>query len=418
MIGRVHMGNAKTRTKQVLDVDVYSKTLQRIEYLYRKFDKVVVSFSGGKDSTAALHCTIEVARKLNKLPVEVLFFDEEAIHPPTIEYVERVRALPEVNMKWFCLPIKHRNACSNTEPWWYTWDPSKRELWTRELPERVITSHPRFEPGKDDISSFVPKYYTNDHGDVCVITGIRSQESIRRYRIVANKRNDNYITVHPFNKNVYNAHPIYDWSSEDVWILVKEKGIDYNRTYDIFDKTKLNGQYLKQRVCPPYGEEPLRGLWIYAECFPDMFEKMLARVPGVSTAWRYSNTELYGVALDQPPAGHNWHSYSKVLLQNYDGQTRFTIQQNINSMVELHYKKSKLRIKDDVPDPITGCCWKFLCKAIFRGDLKGRTRQSMEKGSDKTRADQGITLEEAIRLYATETYKKEWYAKNSQTASK
>lgn len=54
----------------------------------------------------------------------------------------------------------------------------------------------------------------------------------------------------------------------------------------------------------------------------------------------------------------------------------------------------------------------------FQGDLKGRTRQSMEKGSDKTRADQGITLEEAIRLYATETYKKEWYAKNSQTASK
>jgi len=81
---------SKIRKKKNIDIDVYTKTIERINYLYDRFDNIVVSFSGGKDSTAVLNCTIEVARKRNKLPVKAVFFDEEAIHPPTIEYVDRV----------------------------------------------------------------------------------------------------------------------------------------------------------------------------------------------------------------------------------------------------------------------------------------------------------------------------------------
>jgi predicted phosphoadenosine phosphosulfate sulfurtransferase len=54
----------------------------------------VVSFSGGKDSTAVLNTALVVAKELGRLPLDVVFFDEEAIHPPTIEYVERVRQAP------------------------------------------------------------------------------------------------------------------------------------------------------------------------------------------------------------------------------------------------------------------------------------------------------------------------------------
>ena len=53
------------RKKQLQDQNVYDAALDRINYLYDRFDNIIVSFSGGKDSTALLNITLEVARKRN-----------------------------------------------------------------------------------------------------------------------------------------------------------------------------------------------------------------------------------------------------------------------------------------------------------------------------------------------------------------
>ena len=42
--------------KFYLDENVYDAAIERIEYLFDEFDEVIVSFSGGKDSTIA-NCT-------------------------------------------------------------------------------------------------------------------------------------------------------------------------------------------------------------------------------------------------------------------------------------------------------------------------------------------------------------------------
>ena len=39
------------------------------------YDKVVVNFSGGKDSNAMLYVAIEAAREVDKLPIEVVYVD-------------------------------------------------------------------------------------------------------------------------------------------------------------------------------------------------------------------------------------------------------------------------------------------------------------------------------------------------------
>lgn len=98
--------------------NVYELGLARIRRAYELFDHVAVSFSGGKDSTVCLHLALEVAKELKKLPLDVFFFDEEAIHPETIEYMRRVVQRDDVRLRWFCLPVKHRNACSRKSPWW------------------------------------------------------------------------------------------------------------------------------------------------------------------------------------------------------------------------------------------------------------------------------------------------------------
>lgn len=391
---------AKTRQKEFLEKNVYETALDRIRYLYDSFDKVVVSFSGGKDSTAVLNCAIEIAREKGRLPVKAVFFDEEAIHPPTIEYVERIRNNPDVDLEWYCLEFKHRNACSNEEPFWYTWDSDKKDLWVRDMPnnENVITSHPKFKKGMS-FQEFGSYLYKREEGRIAMITGIRTQESLRRYRIIAGKKNDSYINGKSEGKtNQYRCFPIYDWSSEDVWLAVHKFEWDYNKTYDVFNKTKMYGKFLHQRVCPPYGEEPLRGLWIYSECFPDMWHKMLGRVQGVATAWRYANSELYGTQKGKPD-DLTFKEYTDIILDSYEESAKNDVKKTINGYINFHLKQTNLPIHDIESHPVTGLSWRLLSIIAKKGDFKGRQETSLKSNAIKKREQLNITLEEAILKY-------------------
>lgn len=390
---------AKIRKKEYSELNVYDEALNRIRYIYDRFDKVVVSFSGGKDSTAVLNCTLQIARERNKLPLEVVFFDEEAVHPPTIEYVSRVAKNPEIKMNWYCLEFKHRNACSNEEPFWYTWDNDKNDLWVRELPENAITEHPKFKKGMS-FQEFSPYLYDRTNGSVAMLTGIRTQESLRRYQVIARKKNEAFInSKSELGQNQYRAFPIYDWSSEDVWLAVHKFNWDYNKTYDIFNQTKLFNDFLGQRVCPPYGEEPLRGLWVYAECFPEMWHKMINRVEGVATAWRYGNSELYSSAKSKP-IDLSWKQYLNIILDSYDYDSQEQVKKTINGYIKNHEKKSKQIIEEETPHPISGISWKWLCTVAIRGDFKNRQSNTLTTNAAKQREKLGISLHEAEKIYA------------------
>jgi len=385
------------RRRKEIEKNVFEATKDRIRYLYSRFDNVVVSFSGGKDSTAALHITREVAKELGRGPVHVVFFDEEAIHPPTIEYVERVRREPDVKLEWYCLPLQKVNACSTKNPYWYPWNPEKKDLWVRPLPEDVITDHPRF---KKELSfqEFSEVLFYDIPESFVFVTGVRAQESYRRQQIVLAKKNDNYISR--LRKNVAHAHPLYDWKSEDVWRLVTETGIDYNKTYDILNKTKLYNSLLFQRVAPPYGQESIQNLWFYAECWPEMWHKMLNRVPGVATAWRYAKTELYGVGDFTKPEELTWKQYLNVIVKRYGNKERKIIRRNINDIIKKHYDKTDLAIPEESNHPLTGVCWKDLCKIATRGDLKGRAANNFDLKAIRVREKLGIeSYEEALKIY-------------------
>lgn len=385
------------RKKEYSDVNVFEAAKERVRYLYKRFDNLILSFSGGKDSTAVLHVALAVATELNKLPLKVYFVDEEAIDPETIAYVTRVRTRKDVSLDWFCLPVKHRNACSLSHPYWYCWHPKEKHLWVRPMPEWAITTHKAFKFGMD-YQTWMSEAFTPDVGTVCVLTGIRTQESLRRYQVIARKKNDAYITTTADNLNTYRAHPIYDWDTTDVWFLINRFGFDYNKAYDVMNKTYLNDKLLAQRICQPFGEEPIRNLDMYAECFPEMWQRLVRRVPGVNTAYRYATTELYQNT--DKPDGITWEQHCKQTIDTYgDPETRVAIKAAIDSLIRRHFKKTPDPIHDDVAHPISGCSWRFLAKIAARGDLKGRTQGQLLNEANKRMKQLGITLEQAIERY-------------------
>lgn len=73
--------------------DVFAEAVHRMVRVYGEGHRVVVSFSGGKDSGVCLEVCLEAARQTGRLPVEVIMRDEEIMFPGTFEYAERVRRL-------------------------------------------------------------------------------------------------------------------------------------------------------------------------------------------------------------------------------------------------------------------------------------------------------------------------------------
>ena len=355
--------------KRDLDKNVYDLACERIAHVYDRFDHVAVSFSGGKDSTVVLELTLAEAKKRQKTPLDVVFFDEEAQAPETIEYLERTRRRDGISLRWYCLPVKHRNACSTKSPFWNPWAPEHADKWCRPLPEGAITELRGFD--RHWIPECAPFVFPPEYGQVCWLLGIRADESLRRRQSVSIRVHENYIAQHPSAPHVYITKPIYDWRTNDVWTAPAKFGWDYNRAYDVMDKAGISRH--AQRVCPPYGEEPLQNLWMYSECWPDLWEKMVSRVPGANTAARYSRSPVYAFSgVPDKPEGMTWEQAIKAALDRWPREIAGQIAHSIKQLITLHNRASGGSPIPDKEPGESGVSWSFLYMIAIRGDLKGR----------------------------------------------
>ena len=62
----------RLRMKIYKKQNVWDAALDRIRWIYDEFPEVVVSFSGGKDSTVLMELTKIVAREKGRLPLKVM----------------------------------------------------------------------------------------------------------------------------------------------------------------------------------------------------------------------------------------------------------------------------------------------------------------------------------------------------------
>lgn len=381
-----HTGKATKKTTVFpaipLDEDVYTLAKRRMQRIYDEFDHVAVSFSGGKDSTAVLNIALEVAkeepRNAHHLPLRVIFFDEEAVATQTHEYMTRIEANPDIALEWYCLPVKHRAATTRKVPYWYPWAPEAQEKWCRPLPKNAITTVPGFPiwPAEErlDIPTVNGLLAPPQLGNVALVMGIRAQESMTRRRAVSRKRVDNYLVKYdsPTSRgNVWKAYPVYDWTTEDVWTAAKQLGWDHNYAYDHMEMMGM--PHSAQRCSPPFGEEPLGTLSMWAECFPDLWDKMVDRIPGVATAARYSTTELWAYKkLPLKPEGMDWSTFLLFYVNKFPKDVRLQIGKRLTDTVNVHYRKTSQPITVTTNHPISGVSWNYLLRIAMRGDFKQR----------------------------------------------
>jgi len=366
---------AKIRKAVEIDTNVWDMAMQRINYIYDMFDEIVVSFSGGKDSTAVLNTALVVAEERGRLPLRVVFYDEEAIPFQTEEYVRRISKDPRINLEWYCLPLELRNACSRKFPKWYSWDIDDRDKWVRPLPPEGITSHPLIDGLPKDKrigwAEFAPTLALGNN--TAFLMGIRASESMTRRRAVTMKKIDNFIVN--YGTGLAKCYPIYDWQTADVWTAPHRLGWDYNRAYDHMEMLGIGPD--QQRCAPPFGEEPLGGLWVFAQAFPDIWDKMLDRAHGVAAAARYARTELYGFGgVPEKPIDITWPEYIEWLLLKHPTEVRKSAASSVSHLIAMHYERVNTPIAEKTKHPLTGISWGRIASIAMRGDTKGRRTQT------------------------------------------
>lgn len=369
--------------KYNLDINVYEAAVQRINYTFDNFKRIYLSFSAGKDSTVMLHLAMDIAKQRNR-KIGILIVDLEGQYKLTIEHILQCTEMYKdyIELHWVCLPIHLRNAVSVYEPFWKCWDGEQKENWIRELPTNSISDpnyFPFFRDGME-FEEFVPEFgewYSKGQLTACMV-GIRSDESLNRYRTISSKKKirfENKVYTTKITDNVYNVYPIYDWKTEDIWIYHnKNRDKRYNELYELMHKAGLSIH--QQRICQPYGDDQRRGLWLFHIIEPQTWAKVVARVNGANSGALYINESgsITGYNTISKPKNHTWKSFADLFLNSIPDKTK---EHYLNKIYTFETWWKERGYKDGIPDEAPyileskklAPSWRRVCKSLLRNDF-------------------------------------------------
>jgi len=364
--------------KKYKEQNVLDAARERIAYAFDVFERIYVSFSGGKDSSVMLHLVMQEAIKRDRI-VGVLIVDLEAQYSATIEHIHEMIAMykSHMDLHWVCVPLKLRNAVTNYEPQWMAWQPEKKDIWVRDIPKGATTSYEWYVPGMEFEEFIVVwgEWYAQGKPTGGFI-GIRADESLNRFRTIAvwdKKMHGGKRYTTNISGELYNVYPIYDWRTEDIWRFhAKYPDLPHNRIYDLMHKAGV--PISQQRLCQPYGDDQRKGLWLYHILEPQTWFKLIARVNGANTGALYvqENGNVMGYNKINKPDGHTWKSFTNLLLQSLPKPTRDHYIKRFRSFIKGWQGRGYAEIPDEAPktleDKHWAPSWRRMCKVLLRND--------------------------------------------------
>jgi predicted phosphoadenosine phosphosulfate sulfurtransferase len=304
--------------------NVYEASLERIDYIFKNFRRIYVSFSGGKDSGIMLNLVIKYMRDNQiKEKVGVMILDNEANYEYSLQFMRQIinKNLDLLDVYWCCLPITLPCTVSSYAIDWQCWGEEDKERWIRPMPQESyivnLKNHnmPFFKENMsyDEFWDGFGEWYGQGSETACLI-GIRTSESLNRFRAIMNKEKvmrDGLCWTKKNGKTVYNCYPIYDWETKDIWKANEIFEWDYNKLYDIFYKAGV--PVGKMRVASPFMSESKSSLGLYRVIDPHVWARLCARVGGANFVATYGKQLSYkSFTL---PKGHTWKSFTKFLIE-------------------------------------------------------------------------------------------------------
>lgn len=331
-------------------MNVYQASQERLKVIFEKFDNVYVSFSGGKDSGVLLNLCIDYIRSNGlKIKLGVFHLDYEAQYQMTTDYVNETLASNSDILEIYrcCVPFKVPTCTSMHQSYWRPWEDDKKDIWVSPLPANCYTKKdfPFFRENMWDYE-FQEKFSRWIHEKkkakrTACLVGIRTQESLDRWRAIHSDRNyKNYNGLNwtkEMYTDVYNGYPIYDYLTTDIWVANYQFGWKYNNLYDLFYKAGVGVEQM--RVASPFLSAAQESLKLFKVIEPETWGKLVSRVNGVNFTGIYGGTTAMGWQSIQLPQGHTWESYMHFLLSTLPKDTRDGFLQKLSTSIKFWREK-------------------------------------------------------------------------------
>ena len=349
----------------IKSTNVLEEAYKRYEYIFDEFENVVVGFSGGKDSTVTLEIDLEIAKKRNRLPLDVVFIDQEGEFENTISYMRRIRERPDINLHWYQMPIMINVSTNMTETHLFCWDEKDEDKWIRPKEEGSIGKNVycKKETYFNDLFNAILR---KDFGDkkTAFLGGVRTEEAPKRLRGLT--MGDIYKGItwgKKVTKQIIIFYPLYDWTTSDIWIYIERNKLDYCRIYDLMYNIGL--PLRNMRVSSIFHENSLNSLGYLAELEKDNWNKVVNRIQGANTV--KSAEALYSRPKELPYMFKDWKEYSEHLFDTIlTEDMKPVFKKGVEQRYQTYLRKLERR---ETPNEDQDGFWKVACNEYLRNDF-------------------------------------------------
>jgi 3'-phosphoadenosine 5'-phosphosulfate sulfotransferase (PAPS reductase)/FAD synthetase len=217
--------------------NVYDAANERIDFIFKNFKRIYISFSGGKDSGVMINLVLDYMKKNGITEkVGVMILDNEANYEYSLKFMHNIlrENLDCLDVYWCCLPITLPCTVSSYAIEWQCWGVKDSHKWIRPMPKDdyiVNFQNHKFDFFKENMS--YDEFWDENADDNGFCRCMETGELLRAY--------DPYYIHHVYTKG---ANCLSRLDKENLVIIGFNAD---NQAHNLESKMKLHPHFLEVR---------------------------------------------------------------------------------------------------------------------------------------------------------------------------